>query len=117
MSSEQNYFAVFLSDKAGPKWKVWHDYSDEERDKNATIGVAAIKKWEEENRESIVYDGGPLGPTLRLSDGKISSIVNQLTVFIVVKAQSHEAATRLLETHPHLTHFPCHAVEVMPILG
>lgn len=117
MNEEKTYLALFHMDKNGAKWKAWHAASEEKRNQNANDGVAAVKNWEKENRESIVYVGGPLGSTLRLCDGEISSVINQLTVFIVVKALSHEAATRLLSNHPHLTHFPCHAVEVMPILG
>lgn len=44
-------------------------------------------------------------------------MVNQLTVFVVVRAPSHEAAAKLFEGHPHFTIFPCDGVEVMPLLG
>lgn len=117
MDRETNYLAVFYSDKNGPKWQKWHSYSKEEYDRQGAIGVAAVKAWEKENSDNIVYVGGPLGSTLQFCEGVIAPFVNQLTVFIVVKATSHEAATKLLQNHPHITHFPCHAVDVMPILG
>lgn len=44
-------------------------------------------------------------------------MVNLLTVFMVVRADGHEAATRLFEGHTHMTIFPCDGVEVMPVLG
>ena len=60
----------------------------------------------------------PLGPTLRIDDaGAVAQAVNRLTVFVVVRADSHEAATRLFDGHPHMTIFPCDGVEVMPVLG
>lgn len=117
MTNQTNYLGVFYSDKNGPKWKEWYSYSKEEYDRRGANGVAAVKVWEKENHECIVYVGGPLGSTLRFENGETAPFINQLTVFIVVKANSQEAAIKLLETHPHITHFPCHALEVMPILG
>jgi len=35
---------------------------------------------------------------------------------MVVRADSHEAAARLFENHPHMTPFPCDGVEAMPVL-
>lgn len=43
--------------------------------------------------------------------------VNQLTVFMVVRADSQEAAARLFEGHPHMSVFPCDGIDVMPVLG
>jgi len=33
-----------------------------------------------------------------------------------VRAPSHEAAAKMFEGHPHMTIFPCDAVDVMPLL-
>ena len=59
-----------------------------------------------------------LGPTKRILDaGEATDVVNLLTVFMVVQADSHEAAARIFEGHPHMAIFPCEGVEVMPVLG
>ena len=50
-------------------------------------------------------------------DGAVTDVVNQLTVFMVVRADSHESAARLFEGHPHMSIFVCDGVEVMPVLG
>lgn len=68
------------------------------------------------------FGGGPLGPTKRLTqtslaESGVTDVVNKLTVFMVVRAASHEEAARLFEGHPHMTIYPCDAVEVMPLLG
>lgn len=47
----------------------------------------------------------------------MADAINELTVFVVVRAESHEAAARLFVGHPHMTIFPCDAVDVMPLLG
>lgn len=111
------YLAVFHMDKQGPRYKAWYAASDEERQARDVEGLAALEAWMEAHRDDIVYVGGPLGPTKRVTDtGVISDTINQLTVFIVVRAPSHQAAAELLADNPHMTIFPCHAVEIMPIL-
>ena len=36
--------------------------------------------------------------------------------FTVVRAESHAAAAKLFERHPHFTIFPVDSVEIMPVL-
>jgi hypothetical protein len=117
MSGQDRYLAVFTSDKTGPRWQAWYAMTEQERRARDEIGLAALRAWDEANRDSIVYAGGPLGPTKRTSPEGVTDVVNQLTVFMVVRAPSHEAAARLFENHPHFTIFPCDGVEVMPLLG
>ena len=118
MSAETHYLAVFTSDKAGPKWRAWRAMSEADQAETARLGVAAVAEWEATHQDSIVYQGGPLGPTKRISDdGAVTDMVNLLTVFMVVRADSHQAAARLFEGHPHMSIFVCDGVEVMPVLG
>jgi hypothetical protein len=118
MSVETHYLAVFTSDKTGPKWRAWRPMSEAEQTETARLGVAAVAEWEEAHRDSIVFQGCPLGPIKRLGDdGAMTDVVNLLTIFMVVRADSHEAAARLFEGHPHMSIFVCDGVEVMPILG
>ena len=60
--------------------------------------------------------GGPLGKTKRIAESGIGDVSNEIGAFTVVRAQSHEAAVRLFENHPHFTIFPGEAVEIMPVL-
>jgi hypothetical protein len=118
MTAETHYLAVFTSDKTGPKWRAWRAMSEARQAETARLGVAAVADWEEAHRDVIVFQGGPLGPTKRISaDGAVTDMVNLLTVFMVVRADSHEAAARLFEDHPHMSIFVCDGVEVMPVLG
>ncbi|WP_417309022.1 hypothetical protein [Devosia sp.] len=91
--------------------------SEDEQRARDEAGLAALEEWEAHNRDAIVSGGGPLGRTMRATTDTVTDAVNQMTVFIVVRAASLEAAARLLMDHPHMTVFPCHAVEVMPVLG
>jgi hypothetical protein len=117
MADDDHYLAVFTSDKNGPRWRAWYAMTDEERRRTDEVGLAALAAWDAAHRDVIVYPGGPLGPTKRTTAEGVSDVVNQLTVFMVVRAPSHEAAAKLFEGHPHCTIFPCDGVEVMPLLG
>lgn len=117
MAANNTYLAVFTSNKDGPRWQAWYALSEEERRTRDEEGLAALRAWDEAHRSVIVYQGGPLGPTKRMSPAGMTDVVNELTVFLVVRAPSHEAATMLFENHPHFTIFPCDGVEVMPLLG
>ena len=60
--------------------------------------------------------GGPLGKTKKIGPKGIADISNELSAFMVVRAESHEAAAKLFENHPHFTVFPGDSVEVMPVM-
>lgn len=112
-----HYLAVFTSNKNSPKWRAWYAMTEAERKAIDDVGLPALAAWDEAHRHDIVYQGGPLGSTKRMSEDGVKDVVNELTVFVVVRAPSHEAAAKLFENHPHFTIFPCDAVEVMPLLG
>ncbi|MBL8595052.1 MAG: hypothetical protein JNK01_20365 [Devosia sp.] len=115
--ADGKYLAVFYSDKAGPKWQAWNALSDTERQSRDAVGLPALEAWDERHKDAIVHMGGPLGKTLRVTDAGTAKAVNELTAFVVVRAPSLEAAARMFENHPHMSIFPCHAVDVMPLLG
>ena len=79
-------------------------------------GIAAWKAWVGKHQSAIVGMGGPLGKTKRVTDQGIQDITNQLSAYTIVRAESHEAAAKMFENHPHFTNFPGECVEVMPVL-
>jgi len=60
--------------------------------------------------------GGPLGKTKRVTQRGIEDVSNEVSGYTVVRADSHEAAAKLFENHPHFALFPGEAVEIMPVL-
>ena len=46
----------------------------------------------------------------------IDDVGNNMNAFTVVRADSHEAAARLFDRHPHFSIFPGDSVEIMPVL-
>ena len=58
-------------------------------------------KWGMANSSAIVDQGSPLGKTKHASPHGISDIKNNMTGYVIVQAESYEAAARLFENHPH----------------
>ena len=116
MTTHDTFLAIFLGSKTGPKMAAWNALSESERQKKAQEGIAAWKAWVEQHEQALVTMGGPLGKTKKISASGIEDISNAMGAFTLVRAESHEAAAKLFENHPHFTHFPGESVEVMPVL-
>lgn len=114
--SADTFLAVFLANKTSAKMAAWNALPEGERLARQQAGIAAWKAWVEKNQAAIVGMGGPLGKTKRVSEGGIEDISNLLSAYTVVRADSHEAAAKLFEQHPHFAIFPGEAVEIMPVL-
>ena len=109
------FLAIFLGDRNGARRREWDALSDEERRIRETEGMAGWKAWVERTQASFVQMGGPLGKTKRVSADGIQEVSNELGAFTLVRAESHEAAAKLFEGHPHFTIVPGDAVEIMPV--
>ncbi|MFC3069678.1 YciI family protein [Phenylobacterium soli] len=85
---------------------------------DATVakGMEAWGGWMERHAAQVAETGGPLGKTKKVSKSGTSDISNNLAAFVIVEADSHEAAARMFEGHPHFTIFPGEGVEIMPVL-
>ncbi|HEY7301352.1 MAG TPA: hypothetical protein VH684_25970 [Xanthobacteraceae bacterium] len=116
MNSNDTYLAGFLGSKTSPKMTAWNSLSEADRRAKEREGIAAWKAWVEKHQGALVAMGGPLGKTKKISQRGIEDISNEMGAFTVIRAQSHEAAAKLFENHPHFTIFPGESVEVMPVL-
>jgi len=116
MSTNDTYLAVFLGSKTSPRMTAWMALPEAERHAKEQEGIAAWKAWMEQHREAVSTMGGPLGKTKKITERGIEDVSNALGAFMVVRADSHEAAVKLFENHPHFTIFPGESVEVMPVM-
>ena len=114
--STNTYLAVFLGSKTSPKMAAWTALPEEQRRANEREGMAAWKAWVEKHHSAIVGMGGPLGKTKKVTPGGIADVSNEMGAYTVVRADSHEAAAKLFENHPHFAIFPGESVEIMPVL-
>jgi hypothetical protein len=109
-----NYLAVFVGTREN--MAPWMAMPEAERKAKEQEGMAAWGGWMEKHANAIVEVGGPLGKTKSVSRKGIADVSNGLSAFVVVSAESHEAAAKMFENHPHFMIFPGDAVEVMPVL-
>jgi hypothetical protein len=110
------YLAVFIGSKESPAMKAWMALPEAERKAKEKDGMAGWKAWVEKYHGAIETMGGPLGKTKKVSGRGIADISNQMSAFTVVRADSHEAAAKMFENHPHFAIFPGDAVEIMPVM-
>jgi hypothetical protein len=113
MSTNDTYLAVFLGSK---RMMAWNALPEEERRAKMQEGIAAWRAWADKHQTAIIGMGGPLGKTKRVTGQGIEDVTNELSAYTIVRADSHAAAAKLFEKHPHFTNFPGECVEVMPVL-
>ncbi|MEO8307903.1 MAG: hypothetical protein ABI616_07675 [Pseudomonadota bacterium] len=116
MNTSNNYLAVFRGSKTSAQAVAWAALSEADRRAKEQAGGAAWKEWMDTHQAAIVSIGGPLGKTKKVSQRGIDDTSNDLGAFAVVRANSHDAAAKLFENHPHFTIFPGESVEIMPVL-
>src|SRR5450432_3187112 len=72
------------------------------------------KKWMSEHAKIFADKGAGVGKTKRITAQGTSDIRNDIMLYAVVEAESHEAAAKMFEGHPHLQ-IPQSHIEVMEI--
>jgi hypothetical protein len=109
----KTFLAIYIGTEAALERAQWRQLDEKTRKARDAAGFKAWEEWAVANAAAIVDQGSPLGKTKRASDSGISDIKNNITGYVVVQAESHEAAARLFENHPHFAIFPGDSVEIM----
>ena len=112
----KRFLAVSIGTAAAFERSQWEKLDESERKEREASGIAAWMKWAVANAAVIVDQGGPLGATKRASTQGITDTENNMTAYVIVQAESHEAAAKLFENHPHFTILPGDSVEIMECL-
>lgn len=112
----KNYLAVFLGTGTSESAKQWAKLDKAAQTEREQAGKQAWMNWAIANASAIVDHGAPLGKTKRIGPAGITDVRNELTAYVVVRAESYEAAAKMFLNHPHFTIFPGDAVEVMECL-
>ncbi|HEX2880668.1 MAG TPA: hypothetical protein VHO25_14145 [Polyangiaceae bacterium] len=94
----------------------WQKLDEQERKKQMQEGMAVWMKWHKDNAASILDAGNPLGFTKSISNSGIADTKNQMTGYVLVQAETQQAAAQLFVNHPHFTIFPGASVEIMECL-
>jgi hypothetical protein len=116
----KKFLAIYIGTEAALERSQWNTLGEEKRKAVQAKGMKAWMDWGTANAAAIVDQGSPLGKTKRASPEGVTDIKNVMTGYAIVQAESHEAAAKLFENHPHFTIFPGDSVEIMefvPIPG
>jgi len=110
----KNFLAVYLGSPSG--MDEWKKLDEATRKQKESAGMQGWKDWMAKNAGAIVDHGCPLGKTKSISHTGIADTRNNLAGYTIVRAESHEAAAKLFQNHPHFAFFPGTAVEIMECL-
>ncbi len=112
----KKFLAVYVGTMNDEKFKAFMSMPEEDRKKTEAAGMEAWGKWMGEHAASIKDQGGPLGKTKKADMAGVTETKNALSGYVIVEAESHEAAAKMFENHPHFTIFPGTSVEIVEIL-
>jgi hypothetical protein len=110
----KKFCAIYLGTPAG--LEKWNQLDEAKRKEREQAGMQAWNDWVTKNKAAIVDVGSPLGKTKRADANGISDTRNAMAAYTVVQAESHDAAAKLFQNHPHFTIFPGEAIEIMECL-
>jgi hypothetical protein len=109
----KKFLAIYVGTAQAFEKSNWNARPEAQRRQIEQEGMRAWAEWGARYQKSILVQGGPLGKTKRIASTGVSDIKNTMTGYVVVQAESHEAAARMFENHPHFAIFPGDSVEVM----
>ena len=112
----KTFLAVFTGNQETTTKSGWRDLAPDEQNVRIEKGLAAWGAWMADNADALVFEGGPLGKTKGVSKRGVEDMSNMLAGFVVIRAESHDAAAKKFEGHPHFTIFPGVGVEVVEML-
>ncbi|RJR14297.1 hypothetical protein C4585_00530 [Candidatus Parcubacteria bacterium] len=93
----KKYFVLY---KASPEqFKKWMSTSKEEQQK----GMEAWNAWIEKHKADIVDGGTPLSKVKQVTTKGVTDIHNDIGGYMIVQAESHEAAAKLMQDSPHFS--------------
>jgi hypothetical protein len=112
----KKFLAIYLGTPEAMEKSGWSKMDEAQRKEKEAAGMKAWGDWMARNKASVVDSGGPLGKTKRTSRQGVSDTKNAMAGYVTIQAESHEAAAKMFENHPHFTIFPGESVEIMECL-
>jgi len=112
----KQFLAIYTGTPSSLERSKWNSMDEAKRKETERAGIAAWGAWMKKHEKSVVVAGGPLGKTKRIAPDGITDIKNNMAGYVVVQAESHQAAAQMFLDHPHFTIFPGDSVEIMECL-
>lgn len=109
-----NYFVMFYVPVAAmDKWK--QETPPEERKKSDEQMMKDWQAWMDAHKADIVDNGKPLNKVKRMTAAGVQDVRNDMVYYMIIKADTHDAAAGILKDSPHLTMSPEAYIEVIEI--
>jgi hypothetical protein len=112
----KTFMAIYIGSATSQEKARWDANDSATQRERMNAAMQAWGKWVRDHADSIIDQGTPLGKTLRISPDGIVPMQNACTAYVIVKAETHEAAAEMFRNHPHFTLMPGDSVEVMECL-
>jgi hypothetical protein len=112
----KKFLAIYIGTASAFEESGWNAMAEGKRKELEAAGFKAWMDWGGAHADAIVDQGAPLGKTKRAAKEGISDIKNSVAGYVIVQAESHEAAAKMFERHPHFAVFPGDSVEIMECL-
>ena len=112
----KKFLAIYIGTQDALARSQWDGLDESQRKEREAAGMNAWMQWGIMNGAAILDQGSPLGKTKRASREGVADIKNNMTGYVIIEAESHEAAAKLFESHPHFSIFPGDSVEIMECL-
>ena len=109
----QKFLVLFLAPPA--VLDEWMKTPQEERDAEEKKMREDWDVWMEAHR-SAIKETNAGGKTKKVTKQGVEDTRNDIMLYSVVEAESHEIASKIFESHPHLS-IPQSSIEVMAIRG
>ena len=90
----------------------WKKKSAEERKPEEEKMMTEWKNWMAKNAQRFSNMGAGAGKTKRVTAQGVSDVRNDVMLYAVVQAESHDQAAQLFVGHPHLQ-IPQASIEIM----
>lgn len=107
----EHYIALFLAPAS--VLEEWAKTPEDVRMEAEKKMKADWDAWMDAHKD-VIKETKAGGATKRVDSTGISDTKNNIMLYTVVTAESHETATKIFENHPHLT-IPQSSIEVMAI--
>ena len=112
----KKFLAIYIGTATALEKSKWNLQTSEEQKKTQEAGIKAWMEWGKRNQSAILENGSPIGKTKLINREGVSDSKNNISGYVIVQAESHEAAAKLFLDHPHFTIFPGDSVEIMECL-
>ncbi len=96
--------------------KVVEDWMQTDPDERKAAEGKMMEEWKTWMSEhgAMITQSEAAGMTKRVSSDGVSDVKNDIMLYSVVEAESHEAAAKAFENHPHLQ-IPQSSIEIMAV--